>query len=475
MLVADTTTLILVYYFSYWIREYSSRTAHVLAPFHQYSWILWLIEPLWLAALASVGLYRRSSYNSLPSVFHRLAKAQSIGALTLLSAMYLLKASSISRLLVEIFLLLSLVALTVERTAVKLALDYKARRFGRSRNWRVLLVGDRADSKTYLRLLRENAHGPTEVMGFLNPDSLALEPLTSANGNHSPNGHSPLGAANATRKSGWHAALDQLGPDEVVATSSWEKIAGLEGLARVCRERGVIFRFLINLPPTDVGTYHVEELGSASCLVSLETIPQEPLALFVKRALDVTVSIPGLLLFALVYPFYALWIRVVSPGRVLFFQERQGQNGRRFILYKFRTMVPDAATRLGELRLRNEMNGHVFKMKDDPRLIPGGRFMRRFYLDELPQFWNVFRGEMSLVGTRPPTLEEVSQYAPRHLRRLSMKPGLTGAWQLNGNSEVRDFEEIVKLDCNYIDNWSLNLDLSIIMRTAFKVLRAEGC
>jgi lipopolysaccharide/colanic/teichoic acid biosynthesis glycosyltransferase len=137
-------------------------------------------------------------------------------------------------------------------------------------------------------------------------------------------------------------------------------------------------------------------------------------------------------------------------------------------------MYVDAEARQAELQAANEMDGAVFKLRDDPRVTPPGKWLRARHLDELPQFWNVLRGEMSLVGTRPPTLEEVECYRPHHRRRLSMKPGITGLWQLAGNESVRDFEEIVKLDCQYIDSWSIWLDLQILAKTVVKILRRSA-
>jgi lipopolysaccharide/colanic/teichoic acid biosynthesis glycosyltransferase len=151
-----------------------------------------------------------------------------------------------------------------------------------------------------------------------------------------------------------------------------------------------------------------------------------------------------------------------------------GRNGRRFKLFKFRTMHVTAEDQLRGLLKQNQMSGHVFKMKNDPRVTPLGRAMRRRYLDELPQFWNVLKGQMSLVGTRPPTCAEVANYSAHHRRRLSMKPGMTGLWQMTGNGRVTDFEEIVRLDCKYIDNWSLWLDCRIIAKTVLKMLRGGG-
>ena len=161
--------------------------------------------------------------------------------------------------------------------------------------------------------------------------------------------------------------------------------------------------------------------------------------------------------------------------RSLFFkQKRVGLNGRVFSIYKLRSMYVDAEQRKQELMAKNKMQGLMFKMDDDPRITRVGRFIRRTSIDELPQFWNVLRGDMSLVGTRPPTLDEYEQYDSHHKRRLSMKPGITGLWQVSGRSDIQDFEEVVKLDVAYIDHWSLALDMRILFKTVGVVLRRTG-
>ncbi len=272
----------------------------------------------------------------------------------------------------------------------------------------------------------------------------------------------------------WSDVLKRYAVDEVVAVTAWDQSAIWNQLAEACADRGVIFRQLLVMPKPKIGRYHIEDAGNGQYLVSLETVSQDFLALSAKRALDIVASILGLILCALLYPFYAAWLRIVSPGMVLFRQERMGRNGRFFILYKFRTMRPNAEVELPELMALNEMNGALFKIRNDPRIINGGNFMRRTHLDELPQFWNVLMGDMSLVGTRPPTRAEAESYENRHYRRLSMRPGLTGIWQVAGHNAVRDFEEVVKLDCQYIDQWSLELDLKLIGKTILKVARQVG-
>ena len=159
---------------------------------------------------------------------------------------------------------------------------------------------------------------------------------------------------------------------------------------------------------------------------------------------------------------------------MLYRSTRVGRGGRPFTFYKLRSMVNGADRHRHHLSHLNECDGPVFKISRDPRVTVVGRLLRTTSLDELPQLWNVLRGEMSLVGTRPPTLEEVEVYAPHHRRRLSMKPGITGLWQLAGNERVSDFEDIVSLDCEYIDSWSLRLDLQILARTVLKVARRSG-
>jgi len=167
-------------------------------------------------------------------------------------------------------------------------------------------------------------------------------------------------------------------------------------------------------------------------------------------------------------------IKLESPGPLFFSQKRVGRNGRIFKIYKFRSMYADAERRKKELMEQNEMNGLMFKMTDDPRITKIGKFIRKTSLDELPQFWNVLKGDMSLVGTRPPTVDEFQQYEWYHKRRLSMTPGLTGVWQVSGRSDITDFEEIVSMDVEYIKNWSLKRDIKIILKTIQVVLHSDG-
>ena len=194
----------------------------------------------------------------------------------------------------------------------------------------------------------------------------------------------------------------------------------------------------------------------------------------VKRGIDILGGLVGCLITVVATPFVAAAIKMDSPGPVLFAQTRIGKNGRRFKIYKFRSMYIDAEERKKELEAQNEMQGLMFKMENDPRITKVGKFIRKTSIDELPQFFNIVKGDMSLVGTRPPTEGEFEQYNSHYRRRISMTPGLTGLWQISGRSEIVDFDEVVKLDLEYIDNWTLGLDIKILFQTVWVVLTGRG-
>ena len=217
----------------------------------------------------------------------------------------------------------------------------------------------------------------------------------------------------------------------------------------------------------------VEEINGYTVLttsIKMATTRQ----LFIKRVIDICGGLAGLLATIIAFIFIAPIIYKQSPGPIFFSQERVGRNGRRFRIYKFRSMYMDAEERKKELMAHNKMDGLMFKMDDDPRIMPIGKFIRRVSIDELPQSINILKGDMSLVGTRPPTVDEYEQYELHHKSRLAAKPGLTGMWQVSGRSDITDFEEVVKLDTEYISNFSLGLYLKILFKTVAVVLGKKG-
>ena len=225
--------------------------------------------------------------------------------------------------------------------------------------------------------------------------------------------------------------------------------------------------------PDDIPNRTVERLGNYTVLTTglrLASARQ----IMMKRLLDIAGGLVGSLLTVLVSVFIGPFIYFQSPGPIYFKQKRVGKNGRTFEIYKFRSMYMDAEERKKELMQQNEMDGLMFKMKDDPRIIPIGHFIRKYSIDELPQFFNVLKGDMSIVGTRPPTVDEYEQYQVHHRGRLASKPGITGLWQVSGRNQITDFEEIVELDTDYIMRWSVVEDIRIILKTVRLGIHGDG-
>jgi exopolysaccharide biosynthesis polyprenyl glycosylphosphotransferase len=247
----------------------------------------------------------------------------------------------------------------------------------------------------------------------------------------------------------------------------------MEDLFLLCEEMGVKTRLVLDFFPHVLARVELEELDGTP-LLTFSTTPDDSAAMMAKRTADVLLSIVLGAVAIVPVTLAALLIRLTSKGPALFRQTRVGLNGRPFTLVKLRTMVENAEERLSEVAHLNTHEGPVFKAAHDPRLTTLGRLIRRFSLDEIPQLWNVLRGEMSLVGPRPPLPEEVARYERWQRRRLSMKPGVTGLWQVSGRNEIPRFEEWTNLDLAYIDNWSLALDAKILLRTIPAVLSGRG-
>lgn len=218
---------------------------------------------------------------------------------------------------------------------------------------------------------------------------------------------------------------------------------------------------------------NVEMVGGYP-VISFTTAVFDSEKMLVKRIIDIIGGLFGCVVAAILLLIFGPLIKLESPGPILFKQKRVGRNGKIFSIYKMRSMYIDAEERKKELMDKNEMKGLMFKMTDDPRITKIGKFIRATSIDEFPQFLNVLKGDMSLVGTRPPTVDEFNQYEIYHKRRLMMKPGITGMWQVSGRSDIEDFEEVVRLDLQYIDNWSLALDFKILFKTIVVVLGKVG-
>lgn len=274
-------------------------------------------------------------------------------------------------------------------------------------------------------------------------------------------------------KENLYETVVQMAVDEVFICLPEVPVTEIRDMVWRFEEMGLTCHYNVDLfSRANPNTYVQQMAGYSVISFALKTMDSR--RMLIKRLIDILGAVVGLFLTALITPFVALAIKMDSPGPVFFSQMRIGKNGRRFKIWKFRSMYIDAEERKKELQAQNEMSGLMFKMEDDPRVTKVGRFLRRTSIDETPQFLNILVGNMSLVGTRPPTEDEFEQYSGYYRRRMSITPGLTGLWQVSGRSNIQDFEEIVKMDLEYIDNWSLGLDIKILFMTVFAVLGRKG-
>lgn len=433
------------------IQNYDGR----LSGFRGYSWVLFVIVPVWLLLIYRYGLYASLRINSFPRVISSLAKVHLFGGLITAALVYLVDPHRFSRLLLLTFLMLCLLLLTAVRGVVKLLLNYFRRKGFNVRY--ILIVGTGGRARNFVDLVRSHADWGLVVAGYVRFDS--------DDDHDGVPGCSCLGEI---------SELDRICRcetiDEVVFALPVDQMATVDEYAKVLQEMGVTVRMVIDLIEAPTSRMELTMFHGGVPMLTFYGKEFEAGQLFMKRSLDIVGSLVGLWFTALIFPFVAAAIRMESSGPVFFGQLRVGQNGRTFRCWKFRSMYPDAELRKQDLLARNEMQGAMFKIREDPRVTMVGRFIRRTSLDELPQFWNVLRGEMSLVGTRPPTPEEVATYENWHRKRISIKPGMTGLWQVSGRNRIRNFDEVVCLDIKYIEEWTIWLDIKLLLKTFGAVL-----
>jgi exopolysaccharide biosynthesis polyprenyl glycosylphosphotransferase len=408
----------------------------------------------WPVALWSQGLYRLRVRLTLRGELLDVLRATALFAAAVLSILFLAKLVDVSRgVLALVFPGLAVGAIAARRAIAWILVQLRVR--GRNTRF-VLILGANGRAEAFADLVEAQSALGLRVIGHLTVDG---DPPTVTR---------PILGALGDLEDVIHAQV----VDEVAICLPVSQWARIDEIARLCEEEGKIVRIPIYVLEHTLSTGRVEEVAGLP-IYSIVTGPDRVLGLVAKRAVDI---VGAVLLLVVLLPLaiaIAIAIRLDSPGPVHFRQRRVGLHGRTVEVVKFRSMARDAEDRRDGLADRNEIQGHAFKVTDDPRITRVGRWLRRMSLDELPQLWNVLRGEMSLVGPRPPLPSEVSGYDIWHRRRLSMKPGMTGLWQVRARREP-DFDRWVEDDLEYIDRWSLWLDMRIMLRTIPAVLGREG-
>lgn len=425
----------------------------------RYSWILVVVIPTWYFLMGRFGMYASLRTRPYSHLVLASAKVHFLGGLILTTGIYFVESKGFSRGFAAYFLTLSFLFLLSARLILKAGLAMIRRRGYNCRN--ILVVGSNGKSREFIRLIEEHATWGLRVAGIVSaPDEEVVKSFE---------GYKNLGSIDNLSRICRITTVD-----EVVFCVSKELRPITEKYFTEMAEMGITFRMVLDHYNYSKPKGELDFFPGQLPILTLYSREFDPGAMFLKRCLDIMGGSVGLILMLLFLPLVACGIRIDSPGPIFFGQERVGKHGRRFRCWKFRSMHVDAELRKKELQRLNEMNGAVFKITNDPRVTRFGRFLRRTSIDELPQFWNVLRGEMSLVGTRPPTVDELELYQNWHMKRISIKPGITGLWQVSGRNRIKDFDEIVKLDIRYIENWSIGLDLRILLKTVFEVLSLRG-
>ena len=475
--ITDNILIVVAFFLSYYFRDeflsvgaiFGVVTNHtveasMLGPIEDYFVVLGLSLPVYNALLEILGAYRSMRMSSW---FHILRSCVFASLLVFLcdgSLLYFLKLD-LSRSFVGLFCGLSGFALFVERYSILQLLRYFRIRGKNFRN--VLIVGTGHQARRmYHEIIKQQQLG-LRVVGFVavkDPEEIQAQTEVY-----------DLPSRIVADISGFESALKKFAVDEVLFTDVLDHFSSLREMAQMAAEEGVRVTLAADLFSLEIFQSDISYFGSIPLLhYSPSAGVGDSGAHVMKRIIDFTVSSLLIVLLAPALLVLAVLVKITSPGPIFFKQKRVGLNGRLFTLLKFRSMIVGAEQMLPELLERNEMNGPVFKIKGDPRITAFGSFLRRWSLDELPQLINVLKGDMSLVGPRPPLPNEVSLYLRKHRKRLSMRPGLTCIWQVSGRNEIPDFDRWAELDLQYIDNWSLKKDFELMLKTIPAVLIGSG-
>jgi exopolysaccharide biosynthesis polyprenyl glycosylphosphotransferase len=459
--------LILVSFFTAYILRNRIEISEILplAPLTFYLNLLPVLLIIWWGLLSYLGMYK-SFYTRINDSFLIILKSAIIGFVLFGSYIFVLKMQDqVSRLVIIFTFGFSVVLLNLEKAMLTyffkiIGIRNKSFRSSLIIFRRIVIIGTGKRVRRFIDLVEKNPGWGIKIAGLIDMDPAMKGKIIS--------GYKVLGSFEEMPE-----IVKQNIIDEALFIVPRKWLDKIEGLMQFCESVGLRVNLAADLYMLRFSKAKHTDIGGFP-LLTFESTPDRFGYLFVKRLVDFLVSGVALICLSLFFLIIGVIIKFTSKGPVFYNQERCSLYGRKFTLYKFRTMTFDADSKLKELIQFNEMNGPVFKMTNDPRVTRVGKWLRRFSLDELPQLWNVFKGDMSLVGPRPPISEEVENYDSWQRRRLSMRPGITCLWQVGGRNVISNFDDWLKLDLEYIDNWSFWLDIKILLRTIPVVLFGSG-
>jgi exopolysaccharide biosynthesis polyprenyl glycosylphosphotransferase len=458
--VADGLLALASFALAFWTRS-NVITPRPLYPLSNYLWIVPLAIGLWIVVGLLAGIYRDIQEEELRRAFLDPAKVGMVSATLLFAITFALHLEYLSRLLLGLYVMFDLALMIGFRLLARGLSDPLRRAFGGYREF--VLVGDTPEALEIARTIEANENRGMRLFALVRVGAQAENEF------HHPSLRRTYRVYPLSELEG---IVRRHVIDEVVFAAAREDLEKLQEAFLLCEEEGVRTRVLLGFFPHVISKVHLERLHDMP-LLTFTTTPADDYLLFLKRAVDFLLALALLAILSPLYLLLAVLIKLTSKGPVLFRQTRCGLGGRKFTVYKFRSMREGADLRREELEALNEMDGPVFKISNDPRCTAAGRLMRKFSLDELPQLLNILKGDMSFVGPRPPLPEEVEKYERWQRRRLRMLPGLTCLWALEGRNRL-SFRRWMELDLEYIDHWSPVLDLKIILKTIPVVLLGRG-
>ena len=463
-LLQDLAVTCVAFVVAYFLRtilvhfEFFSRHLPGIYPFTHYLSLMTAFLLVWAAVGYVSKFYRDLEMSNPIQVSLNLLNQLAVVLVLMYAGLYLFRRDDISRTYVLLIGAVDFSLLLVGRYVSYNGIAWMRKRLRRYHYFLIVGCGTRAHEMA--SLIEESRGMGLRLVGFVDPNSEGSQ-LSDRFGDYK------VFPAQSVAK-----LLEDNVIDEVIFAVNMQELARLEPLMAYCANVGVKTRVQLEFLPAPFSRIYLENFRDVP-LLSLSSAPESELLLLLKRMADVVVAAVSLVVLAPVLLAIAAAIRITSPGNVMFRQTRCGLGGRKFTMYKFRSMVNNAEQLRAELHQFNELDGPAFKISEDPRITPVGRVLRRFSVDELPQLWNILRGDMSFVGPRPAIPDEVGKYEPWQRRRLRMRPGLTCIWVLEGRSDV-EFHRWIQLDLAYIDNWSLWLDCKIFFRTIPIVITGKG-
>jgi exopolysaccharide biosynthesis polyprenyl glycosylphosphotransferase len=461
--VADFFTAFISFVLAYYISSFLHKIHPSFFPPEaeiriSYLFIILILSVIYEILFEQQKAYSYQRFTSLLKEYSIVIRVCFLGALISFTVLYLFGLKDLPRTIFIVFIVVSLLLFLAEKSFIFYAASL-IRRKGRDRK-RVLLIGTGSRARNFINVVRSNFHWGLDIVGMLTGD---IENI----------GKEVLGVKILDHYKNIQHILKTVNPEEIIITISTKRFDQILDVLEICEREGVRVRLNSDFFGNVTKNVTVDNVFGLS-IISFNMIRHSELELFIKRIIDITGSLLALVLFSPFMIIAAIGIFFTDGRPILYNWNVIGLNKKQFRSWKFRTMIRDADKFKIDLMDKNEMEGPVFKIKDDPRILPFGHWLRKWSIDETPQLFSVLKGDMSLVGPRPAGQNELDGYQSWHRRKLSVKPGITCLWQSNGRNSINKFDDWVKLDLEYIDNWSLLLDIKILLKTIPAVIFGHG-